>query len=65
MERFDNDTLLNGLDTKLYDSKIITKDDIALGERLIQEYAKEKNVDNLERAIAVVATAGTRAGQAV
>lgn len=65
MERFDNDTLLNGLESKLYDSKIITKDDIALGERLIQEYAKEKNVDSLERAIAVVATAGTRAGQAV
>lgn len=65
MERFDNDTLLNGLESKLYDSKIITKDDIALGERLIQEYAKEKDTENLERAIAVVATAGTRAGQAV
>ena len=66
MERFDNDTLLNGLESKLYDSKIITKDDIALRrEAHTGIRQRKKNIDNLERAIAVVATAGTRAGQAV
>lgn len=65
LERSSVDRELSYLEGLLESKNLLSKDDIVLGERIIQEYAKAGDVDNLERAIAVVATAGTRAGQAV
>lgn len=43
----------------------MTKDDIIIGERLIQKYIKVEDSEKAMQAVALTAEAGTQAGQMV
>ena len=50
---------------KLNSGKRLTPDDLALGERLIQEYSNSQDIDTLNQLIQDVAIIGTELGQSV
>lgn len=50
---------------KVKSDKRLTPDDLALGERLIQEYSRGQDIDTLNELIQDVALAGTELGQSV
>lgn len=51
------------LESKLDEGKHLTKDDIVMGERLIQKYIKVEDSEKAMYAVTLTAEAGTQAGQ--
>ena len=59
------DKYLYSLESKLNEGKHLTKDDIVMGQRLIQEYIKLGDSEKAMYAVTLTAEAGTQAGQMV
>ena len=59
------DKYLYNLESKLNEGKHLTKDDIVMGQRLIQEYIKSGDSEKAMYAVTLTAEAGTQAGQMV
>lgn len=59
------DKFLYGLESKLNEGKRLTKDDMVMGQRLIQEYIKAGDSEKAMQAVTLTAEAGTQAGQMV
>lgn len=59
------DKYLYNLESKLNEGKHLTKDDIVMGQRLIQEYIKLGDSEKAMQAVTLTAEAGTQAGQMV
>lgn len=59
------DKHLYNLESKLNEGKHLTKDDIVMGQRLIQEYIKLGDSEKAMYAVTLTAEAGTQAGQMV
>lgn len=59
------DKHLYNLESKLNEGKHLTKDDIVMGQRLIQEYIKAGDSEKAMQAVTLTAEAGTQAGQMV
>lgn len=59
------DRFLYDLELKLNEGKRLTKDDMVMGQRLIQEYIKAGDSEKAMHAVSLTAEAGTQAGQAV
>jgi len=59
------DKYLYSLESKLNEGKHLTKDDIVMGQRLIQEYIKSGDSEKAMYAVTLTAEAGTQAGQMV
>ena len=59
------DKYLYNLESKLNEGKHLTKDDMVMGQRLIQEYIKAGDSERAMYAVTLTAEAGTQAGQAV
>lgn len=53
------------LESKLDEGKRFTKNDIIIGERLIQKYIKVEDSEKAMQAVALTAETGTQAGQMV
>ena len=65
LERNGLDKYLYNLESKLNEGKHLTKDDMVMGQRLIQEYIKLGDSEKAMQAVTLTAEAGTQAGQMV